>query len=101
MLTEGDGIRAPCTRRRPHSSDARRRLPLDRLSIAMVGTRGVPARYGGVLSHAGGVGRRVGGGGGGGGRVLAYVPRAGGARPGGDPPVAPVRREAARPGTPA
>src|SRR3712207_8595607 len=59
MLTEGDGIRAPCTRRRPHSSDARRRLPLDRLNIAMVGTRGVPARYGGFETAVEEVGRRL------------------------------------------
>src|SRR3712207_110940 len=59
MLTEGDGIRAPCTRRRPHSSDARRRLPLDRLSIALVGTRGVPARYGGFETAVEELGRRL------------------------------------------
>src|ERR671921_1008378 len=59
MLTQGDGTARPARRRRPTCSDARRRPQVDHVSIAMVGTRGVPARYGGFETAVEEIGRRL------------------------------------------
>ena len=55
------GRRDPCVRTDPSSPLLGRETEaqVDRLSIAMVGTRGVPARYGGFETAVEEIGRRL------------------------------------------
>src|SRR5919107_387324 len=59
MVTQRDGTARPARRRRRTCSDTRRRPQVDHVSIAMVGTRGVPARYGGFETAVEEIGRRL------------------------------------------
>ena len=59
MLTQGDGTGASRTETSSELPGRETEALMDRLSIAMVGTRGVPARYGGFETAVEEVGRRL------------------------------------------
>src|SRR3712207_3745500 len=82
MLTQGDEIRASCTNTSSALVGRETETRMDRLTIAMVGTRGVPARYGGFETAVEEIGRRLADGGH---RVVVYCRTAPGAE---EPPPA-------------
>src|SRR3712207_144199 len=77
MLTQGDEIRASCTNTSSALLGRETETRTDRFSIAMVGTRGVPARYGGFETAVEEIGRRLADGGH---RVVVYGRTAPGAQ---------------------